>query len=224
MTIRREVETKSAEPVPATLRPMDRWYRLVSLLFAHQAMSEAVATRLHFNASPEAVWTHLMLFEEVPGRAPFFLRALLPQPVRTEGDKNCVGTTVRCTYRGGHLFKRITAVEPPSLLQFEVIEQRLGIEGCILTLGGSYQIHPCGDASDVVLITRYRAYLRPRFLWRPLEAFLVGQLHRHILRGVSAAALPGNLGVRPAFADSLKPQCVPPGGLSCTVSPLRSHR
>jgi hypothetical protein len=225
LIIGRKAEMKLAEPVPATLRPRHHaggWYRLVSWLFAGKGLSEAVATRLHFDASPEAIWNHLMLFEEVPGRPPFLLRALLPHPVRTEGDKNRVGTTVRCRYRGGDLFKRITEVEPPHLLQFEVIEQRLGIEGCILTHGGSYQVHPCGDASDVVLITRYRAYLRPRFLWRPLEAFLVGQLHRHILRGVRSAVLLGNPGIHPAFAGSLRPECIPPGGLSCTVSPLRS--
>ena len=144
-----------------------------------------------------------MFYEEVPGRPAFLLRALLPYPVRTEGDKTRVGATVRCAYREGDLAKRITTVEPPHLLQFEVIEQRLGIEGCILTLGGSYQIYAVGDATDVVLITNYRAYLRPRYLWRPLEALLVSQLHVHILRGVRAAVLPRNPAVRPAVAESL---------------------
>ena len=166
------------------------WYRLVSWLFARQGVSEVVATRIRFNASPEAVWNHIMFYEEVPGRPAFLLRALLPYPVRTEGDKTRVGATVRCAYSGGDLVKRITHVEPPHLLQFEVIEQRLGIEGCILTRGGSYQISMRGEASDVVLITNYRAYLRPRYLWRPLEALLVSQLHNHILRGVRAAVLP----------------------------------
>ena len=161
----------------------------MSWLFARKAVNEAVATRVRFNGSPEEVWDHIMFYEEVPGRPAFLLRALLPYPVRTEGDKTRVGATVRCAYRGGDLAKRITAIEPPHLLQFEVIEQRLGIEGCILTLGGSYQIYACGDASDVVLITNYQAYLRPRYLWRPLEALLVSQLHIHILRGICAAVL-----------------------------------
>ena len=114
--------------------------------------------------------------------------------------------------------------EPPHLLQFEVIEQRLGIEGCTLTIGGSYQIHPCEDATDVVLITNYQAYLRPRFLWRPLEALLVGQLHNHILDGVRGAIPLTNRGVLPAVAESLTPQCAPPGGLACTVSQSCSRR
>ena len=122
------------------------------------------------------------------------------------------------------MVKRITTVDPPHSLQFEVIEQHLGIEGCILTLGGSYQIYTCNDAADVVLITNYQAYLRPRYLWRPLEALLVSQLHRHILRGVGAAVLPREPAIRPAVVEPLASQCAPPGDLSCIASPSLSRR
>jgi hypothetical protein len=213
----RKVKMQVAEPIPTTLRPKKhaaRWYRVVSWLFARKAVSETVATQVHFNASPEAVWNHIMLYEEVPGQPPFLLRVLLPHPVRTEGNKTRLGATVRCTYRGGDLVKRTTRVEPPHLLQFEVIEQRLGIESCVLTLGGSYQIHPCGNATDVVLITNYRAYLHPRFLLRPLEELLVGQLHNHILEGVRSAIADPKQGVLTAVAESLTPKCAPPGGLA----------
>jgi hypothetical protein len=215
------------EPMPTTRRPRNhaaRWYRLVSWLFAREAVREAVATRVHLNASPEMVWNHIMLYEEVPGQPPFLLRALLPHPVRTEGDKTRVGAMVRCAYREGDLVKRIANVEPPHFLQFEVIEQRLGIEGCTLTLGGSYQIHPCEDAADVLLTTNYRAYLRPRFLWRPLEALMVGQLHIHILDGVRRAILLTNRGVPAAVAESLTPQRASPGGLACIASQSCSRR
>ena len=228
MITARKAEIQVAEPMRITLWPRKhapRWYRLISWLFAHKAVTEGVATRVRFNANPEAVWNHIMLYEEVPGQPPFLLRVLLPHPVRTDGDKTRVGARVRCAYRGGDLVKRITTVEPPYFLQFEVIAQRLGIEGCILTLGGSYQICTSGDATDVMLITNYQAYLHPRWLWRPLEALLVSQLHTHILRGVRAAIPPRNSAVRPAVAESLTPpQCAPPGGLACPVSQSCSRR
>lgn len=204
------------EPIPTTRRPRNhiaRLYRLASWLFAREAVREGVVTRAHLNARPEMVWNHIMLYEEVPGQPPFLLRALLPHPVRTEGDKTRVGAMVRCAYKEGNLVKRIVSVEPPQLLQFDVIEQRLGIEGCTLTLGGSYQIHPCEDAADVLLTTNYRAYLRPRFLWRPLEALMVGQLHNHILDGVRRSILLTNPGVPAALAECLRPQCASPGVL-----------
>jgi hypothetical protein len=201
-------------------------YSLVSFLLARKPENETVATRAHFNAGPETVWNRILFYEEVPERPPLLLRALLPEPVRTEGGKTDAGATVRCHYRRGEVVKRITAVARPRLVEFEVIEQRLGIEGCVFALGGSYRIWQCGEGSDVELRTNYRAYLRPRRLWRRLEAHLVSQLHRHILGGIRAGVpVPGtNPSVRPAIPESLTPQCASPGGLACTISKSRSHR
>jgi hypothetical protein len=210
MTSDQNFEVQFAEPIPTTpqrRKPAARWYRFVSWLFARKAVSESVATRVHFKVGSEAVWNHVMFYEEVPGRPPFLLRAVLPHPLRAEGDKTRVGATVRCVYRRGDLIKRITSVEPPHFLQFEVLGQHLGIESCLLTLGGSYQICGSGDETDVVLTTNYQAFLRPRYLWRPLEALLVSQLHRHILRGVSSAVRPGTSATRPAAAESITPLC-----------------
>jgi len=203
-------------------------YRIVNRLSGRKPESEAVVTRVHFNLGPGAVWNHMMLYEEVPGLPSFFLRTLLPRPIRTEGDKTRAGSTVRCVYTGGYLVKRITAVVRPHSLQFDVIEQSLGIEDCIRTRGGSYQILSCGDASDVVLITNYQAYLHPRCLWRPLEMLLIRQLHRHILRGICAAVVPRNreikLGVAESVAESIATPCTYPGALACTISESCSRR
>jgi hypothetical protein len=188
---------------PGSRTPASQRYRLVRWLFGREAVRESVATHLRLDGSPEQVWDHIMFYEEVPGRPAFFLRTVLPCPLRTEGNKTAVGATVHCTYEGGDLAKRITMVEPSRLLQFDVIEQRLGIEDCILTCGGSYQISACGDRSDVVLITHYQAYLRPRSLWRPLEAGLMRQLHIHILGGIDAAVRARHSGFEPAAVASL---------------------
>ena len=199
------------------------WSRVVSWLFARTDVRDAVTTRVRLEASPEAVWDHMMFYEDVPGPS-FLLRALLPHPLRTHGDKTRVGTTVRCEYRGGDLVKRITAVESPRWLRFDVTEQRLGIEDCVRTLGGSYQISPCGKAADVVLTTIYRTFLRPRSLWRPFEVFVVTRLHRHILQGVGAAVGRPSTAHRAATAETLAASCTSPGAGQCQVSNSRSRR
>jgi hypothetical protein len=183
---------------------------VVSWLFARGGTCEVVATRARVAGRPEQIWDRLMFYEDVPGRPAFPLRALLPAPVRTDGDKSHVGSTVRCAYTDGELTKRITAAEAPHLLQFDVIEQRLGIEACLVTQGGSYQILGVGDASDVVLTTNYQAYLHPRSMWRPLERLLVGQLHSHILRGIGEATLRLKPRRGQAAAESRTPACAAP--------------
>ncbi|WP_424671364.1 SRPBCC family protein [Candidatus Binatus sp.] len=173
--------------LPRPQPPGERWFSRVGRLFPRNVATDVVTTSVRFHASPETLWQRILTYEDVPASPPLLLRVLLPHPVRTEGDKSCVGASIQCTYKGGDMVKHITVVEPPHLMQFEVTQQRLGIEGCIMTLGGSYEIRSCGDQTEVVLTTNYRGYLRPRYLWRPLERFLAHQLHRHILDGIRAS-------------------------------------
>lgn len=229
MSAERDVGIPVEDLLPAARRMKGNTaarYRAVSWFFAREGTKESVATRVRLAASAEAVWDELMFYEEVPGRAPLLLRAVLAQPVQTEGDKGHAGATVRCVYSGGaELMKRITSVEAPRSLRFEVIEQRLGIEDCIRTLGGSYEIQSCGEASEVVLTTNYEAYLRPRALWRRVEAALVSQLHRHILRGVSAAIQRRSAVMRAEAQESRTVRRdIAAGGFACTISQSRSRR
>ncbi|HEV2289731.1 MAG TPA: hypothetical protein VGR81_12335 [Candidatus Acidoferrales bacterium] len=228
MSAGRDAGAPAEDLLPAALRTKREAgprYRIVSWACARDGVKEAVSTRVRFETGAEAVWEELMFYEEVPGRAPLLLRTLLAEPVRTEGEKGRAGATVRCVYSGGaKLTKRVKSVEAPRSLRFEVIEQRLGIEDCIRTLGGSYEIKSCGEGSEVVLTTNYEAYLRPRALWRRVEAALVSQLHRHILRGISAAILGrSRVGRKEARRPHAAESDIAAGGFACTISQSRSR-
>lgn len=158
----------------------------IGRLFARNPDIEAVQTIVHFAAPPEQVWSGMLFYEEVPRRPMPLLRMFLPAPISTSGEKTRVGSTIQCIYDGGTLEKRITAVDPARSVEFDVRVQNLGIEDCITMTGGSYDIRPDGDGSEVVLTTRYHGHLRPRALWRPLERYLAHRLHRHILDGMAA--------------------------------------
>jgi hypothetical protein len=159
---------------------------LVGRLFPPAVAIDAVTTWARFDAPPEAVWQRLVFYEEVPHRPPLLLRMFLPTPVKTQGTGKHVGATVECSYSHGGLVKRITALDCPRLVRFEVVEQRLGVERCVTTVEGSYELRAAGEGTDVGLTTRYRGHLRPRWLLRPLERLLAHQLHRHILAGMGA--------------------------------------
>jgi hypothetical protein len=129
----------------------------------------------------------MMFYEEVPGRPGWLLRLILSAPVRTSGEKSRVGSLIACVYTGGSLEKRITAIEPPGFISFDVLGQDLGIEDSITMTGGSYQIHASAEGAEVVLTTLYRGHVLPRWLLRPVERYVARRLHRHILDGMSAA-------------------------------------
>jgi hypothetical protein len=170
---------------PPLAKPYTKvWMRLLGWLFSGRPATESVATSLFFQASPEIVWQRMLSYEEVSRRPPLILRALLPLPLRTEGDKTCPGADVRCLYGGGDLVKRITVVDAPHLLEFDVVQQRLGIESCITAIGGSYRIRSSGGQAEIVLTTNYSGFLQPRYLFRSVERFLAHRFHRHILEGM----------------------------------------
>lgn len=179
-------EVDGSAPARAGLHPADLLCAFGRLFPPNPAIDE-VRTTAHFDAPPEEAWQRMMFYEEVPQRPPLLLRLFLPVPVRTQPRDKQVGTVVECTYSRGGLLKRITVLERPRRVRFEVIEQRLGIERCTTTVEGSYDFRAAGDGTDVTLTTRYRGHLRPRALWRPVERLLAHQLHRHILAGMRAA-------------------------------------
>lgn len=162
------------------------WLSLFGRMFPPSLAIDAVTTRAGFEAPPHEVWQKMIFYEEVPQRPPLLLRLFLPSPVKTQGGGKRVGATVECSYSSGNLIKRFTVLEPPSLVRFDVIGQNLGVERCVTTVEGSYEIRADGCGSEVALTTRYRGHLRPRWLWRWLEGLLAHQLHRHILVGMGA--------------------------------------
>ncbi|MEO8133829.1 MAG: hypothetical protein ABI831_07640 [Betaproteobacteria bacterium] len=159
---------------------------LVGRLFPPSHAVDLVTTAAVFDEAPDDVWQRMMFYEEVPHRPPLLLRMFLPSPVKTQGNDKQVGTVVECTYSRGGLVKRITVLDRPRLVRFEVLEQHLGIERCMTTVEGAYEFRAAGAGTEVALTTQYRGHLRPRRLWRPFERLLAHQLHRHILVGMGA--------------------------------------
>jgi len=201
------MEPASPQAEAKHLAPSSRFtvralFNLVGQLFPRSDRLEAAVTTVRFDAPPEAVWRGMLFYEEVPRRPLLFLRLFLPRPLRTSGEKTIVGSIIRCEYDGGSLVKRITRADAPHRVEFDVLEQRLGVEGCVSMGHGSYDIAGVDGGSDVVLTTNYRGHLRPRWLLRPLERYLAHAVHRHILAGMREvlAAAPKSL---PALADPI---------------------
>lgn len=162
-----------------------KWvYRFVAKWFGGEGVEETVETSVWMAGAPRRVWDCLMTYEEIPVKAPWLLRWLLPEPIGTSGDKTRPGEEVPCTYAEGGLVKQILTVHAPHQLTFAVLDQNLGVEACVVAQGGAYRIEPEGEGSRVTLLTRYVAKLHPRWLWRRVEVFLGHRFHEHVLGGM----------------------------------------
>jgi hypothetical protein len=144
--------------------------------------STSVVTGVRVAASPGRVWDGLMFYEQIPRRPPLHLRLLLPSPIGAEGRRSVVGDETRCVYANGHLLKRVTRVDPGRHYGFDVVEQELAIASGIRLTGGSYTLLELPDGSTRIgLETRYVSCVRPRWLWKRIEAAVCHAFHRHIL-------------------------------------------
>jgi len=145
----------------------------------------SIITHMTFATGPDQVWNRLMFYEQLDERPPLHLRLLLPVPIRTVGDKSHVGDEARCVYEGGHLIKRITAVDDRRRYAFEIVEQALRVGGGMKLSGGEYLLDERSPGTtDVSLATHYESQKRPRWLWQPIEAAVCHAFHRHILRAM----------------------------------------
>jgi hypothetical protein len=145
-----------------------------------------VSTEAILPATSITVWAALVFYEEVTHRPPLLLQALLPHPVRSEGDKRNVGSIVRCTYREGHLLKIITDVDEGRMVSFDIFEQELRIAGGARLLGGSTVIQPVSSLDTrVTLTTRYalpdRRLAGVRW-W--ISDQVTHAFHRHLMEGI----------------------------------------
>lgn len=179
----RESPTLEARP-KSGVSGRNGWRDRVGHWAGGRGVSEEVETVMEFPMRAAQAWERIAFFEEVPGRPPWILRRVIPEPMSVEGDKRHVGGLVRCVYRGGELVKHMTALERPEHIAFEVMGQDLGIEKMLLARGGSYWIQENGETCRVRLTTRYMAFLHPRWFWRRAERWLMGMLHGHILRSM----------------------------------------
>jgi hypothetical protein len=152
----------------------------------------SITTTMTFAVPPARAWDAIMFYEQIDERPPLHLRLLLPVPIRTEGRKSEVGDEALCLYEGGHLVKRVTEVARERLYRFDVIEQALPIKGGLKLSGGAYTLRALpGGTTEVTTETRYASPRRPRFFWRPIEAFVCHMFHRHILRAMRRTAEAG---------------------------------
>jgi len=165
----------------------------VDALPAVAAPASTLTTATRIEAPLDNVWNALAFYEEVREPPPLLLRLLLPVPVRVEGKLLKPGAEARCIYRGGHLVKRITRIDPPRLYEFEIAEQALRVGFGTRLLGGRYVLRELPDgATELAAETRYRGVHQPRWAWAPVEAAVGHAFHRFILRSIGRRAVEGS--------------------------------
>lgn len=157
-----------------------------------------VRTGLTIDATPQEAWNAIMFYEDVEHAPPWLLHLALPQPIRSEGSKQKDGEVVTCFYNCGEIKKRITKVDAPRRLAFDVVSVQMRSENYAELKDGSFEIEPVGEKqSRITLTTRFERKLHPTFFWEPIERKVIHTLHGHVLEGMRRKAEGPKAGERP---------------------------
>jgi ribosomal protein L37E len=148
-----------------------------------------IKTGLTIDSTPEEAWNAIMFYEDVEHAPPWLLHLALPQPIRSEGSKQKEGEIVTCFYNCGEIKKRISKVDAPRKLAFDVVGIQMRSENYARLKDGSFEIEPLGDKQcRITLTTRFERKLQPAFFWEPIEHKVIHTLHGHVLEGMRRKA------------------------------------
>jgi hypothetical protein len=148
-----------------------------------------ISTDAVIEAPIQASWNAIMFYEEVKHEPPWILKVGLARPLYTVGRSSAAGDVKMCVYNKGHITKRVRQAKSPTLLEFDVIDQKIGYERDVRLVGGSFAFEALGaDRTRATLTTEYEPLLRPRWVWLPFERIAVHTLHNHVLEGMKLEA------------------------------------
>ncbi len=156
-----------------------------------------VETVGHLACTARDAWETVCFYEHIRTKPSWFLRTVLPVPLRTTGCYGQVGDSSRCLYSdGGYLAKKITNIVAGERIDFDIIEQSIRYCRSIALRGGTIRVVARGEnACAVHMITHYE-FLSPvvataryfvertissmhRIVFRDMEARLCTEASRH---------------------------------------------
>ena len=156
---------------------------------ATKSRQSTIVTRRTIAAPVAQVWKSLKFYEEIKRQPPLLLRLFLPRPRQAIALSPAVGHETTLQYDGGYYARRVTTLDPPRLYEFEVVDQQLAADRGVRFEGGAFALAElAADRTELAVTTRYRSGLQPRWLARPVEAYVCRRLQAHLLDAIEAAA------------------------------------
>jgi hypothetical protein len=146
--------------------------------------SGTAITSAHLPCNAPRAWEKVCFYEHISLEPSWFLRTVLPVPLRTTGRYQKVGDASRCLYSdGGFLAKKITRIVPGHSIEFDVTEQSIRYCHRIILKGGTIEVIGRGNGtSSVRMITHYELRLPAARIARFFVGIGIKAMHRIVAR------------------------------------------
>jgi uncharacterized membrane protein YhaH (DUF805 family) len=162
-----------------------------------------VRSSVEVNASPEAVWRHVIAFDTIPEPSDLVFRLGVAYPRYATLDGAGVGAVRYCVFSTGEFVEPITAWEPDRRLAFDVARSPAPLRELSLYAGvapphldgymrsrrGEFRLVPLpGGRTRLEGSTWYELSMAPEGYWQLFADHLVGRIHRRVLEHIEREA------------------------------------
>lgn len=163
----------------------------------------AVCTSIDIDAPIETVWRTVIAFPELPEPEEWVFRAGIACPIGATIEGRGVGAVRRCEFTTGTFVEPITAWEEPTRLAFDVTQQPAPmfelspyhdlhpphLDGTLRSLRGEFRLERLpGARTRLHGTTWYQVEMFPQAYWVLWSDWLIGAIHRRVLRHVARVA------------------------------------
>ncbi len=162
----------------------------------------AVRTEVIAAAPPDAVWRHVVAFEQLPPPRELLFRAGVAYPIRAEIRGSGPGAIRRCVFSTGAFVEPITVWDEPRKLAFDVADQPATmrelspwdvdaphLRGYFKSTRGQFVLTPLpGGKTLLEGTTWYSNRLAPEFYWRLWTEYLLHAIHERVLHAIARRA------------------------------------
>jgi hypothetical protein len=155
-----------------------------------------VMTEQVFNYTPEQVYDAIKSVDTLDADKPFLMNFDLPIPTKCVLEKEEVGGTRICYFKGGNfsnadfgggtIVEKITELERGKILKMDVIDYKLIGRKWLGFKQAIYYFDKVGDKHcKLTRVTTYTSVLTPRFYWEPMEKLGIRQEHDYVFNNLT---------------------------------------
>ena len=160
-------------------------------------------SEIEIDAPPSEVWKHVIGFADLPQPTDLIFKTGIAYPVRARLDGEGVGAIRYCEFSTGAFVEPITVWEPGRRLAFDVTEQPEPMHELsphprvyaphlldgLQSRRGEFLLMPLpGGRTRLRGTTWYQVNMGPQWYWRSWSDFLIGRIHRRVLRHIKDLA------------------------------------
>ena len=158
-----------------------------------------VKTQVTVNAPIKNVWENVVTFNKIDEPTDWIFKTGISYPTDATIEGEGIGAVRYCNFTTGSFVEPITTWEPPTLLQFDVVEQPIPmhewnpfwevhpphLDGYFQSYKGQFALTAINEnTTQLEGTTYYKVDIQPEWYWKNWSDFIIHRIHERVLNHI----------------------------------------